>query len=49
MPARYGEMQHSVLAAGRAKAVLGWTPETTIEEGMQRTVAWVRDPSQNRC
>ena len=30
---------------GRARKLLGWTPEVAIEEGIQRTVAWYLDNS----
>ena len=38
--ARPGEVQRIYLDASRAKAVLGWTPQVTFEEGLKRTVAW---------
>jgi UDP-glucuronate 4-epimerase len=28
---------------GNLQAVTGWKPETTIEEGVQRFVAWYRE------
>jgi UDP-glucose 4-epimerase len=36
-PARLGEIQRSVLDAGRAREVLGWTAATRIEEGLRLT------------
>jgi len=39
-PARAGEVQRIYLDASRAKAVLGWTPQVSFEEGLKRTVAW---------
>ena len=27
----------------KAKAQLGWTPEVNLEEGLQRTFAWLRE------
>jgi len=39
-PARAGEVQRIYLDASRAKAVLGWTPQVSFEEGLRRTVAW---------
>jgi UDP-glucose 4-epimerase len=38
--ARAGEVQRIYLDASRAKAVLGWAPQVTFEEGLKRTVAW---------
>ncbi len=40
--ARPGEVQRIYLDASRAKAVLGWTPKVTFEEGLRRTVEWYR-------
>jgi UDP-glucose 4-epimerase len=39
-PARPGEQRRSVLDAGRAKTLLGWTPATALDEGLSRTFAW---------
>jgi UDP-glucose 4-epimerase len=36
-PARLGEIERSVLAAGRARELLGWTAATRIEEGLRLT------------
>jgi UDP-glucose 4-epimerase len=36
-PARLGEIERSVLAAGRARDVLGWTAATRIDEGLRLT------------
>jgi UDP-glucose 4-epimerase len=36
-PARLGEIQRSVLDAGRAREVLGWTAATRIDEGLRLT------------
>ena len=41
-PARPGEQRRSVLDATRAKAQLGWTGATPLDEGLQRTIAWFR-------
>jgi len=41
--ARAGEVQRIYLDASRAKAVLGWTPQVSFEEGLKRTVAWYQD------
>jgi len=37
-PAKPGEQRRSVLDAGRAKAVLGWTPAIAFDEGLARTL-----------
>ena len=39
-PARKGELDRSVLAIGKAKAVLGWSPSVSLREGLERTVAY---------
>jgi UDP-glucose 4-epimerase len=36
-PARLGEIQRSVLGAGRAREVLGWSAATRIDEGLRLT------------
>ncbi|MER6171378.1 NAD-dependent epimerase/dehydratase family protein [Streptosporangium sp. NPDC001681] len=41
--ARPGELQRSALNANAAQRDLGWTAITTIEEGIARVYAWVRD------
>ncbi|MBI1962034.1 MAG: GDP-mannose 4,6-dehydratase [Candidatus Rokubacteria bacterium] len=41
-PARPGEQKRSVLDPSRAKARLGWTPATALEDGLRTTVAWFR-------
>ncbi len=38
--AKPGEQQRSVLGYARAQAVLGWRPQVSLREGLQRTVAW---------
>jgi UDP-glucose 4-epimerase len=36
--ARPGDVRRSVLDNGRARAVLGWTPRTSLEEGLALTI-----------
>jgi len=36
------EIPHQHLAAGKARAHLGWEPRYTLETGLDRTVAWYR-------
>jgi len=47
-PARAGEQRRSVLDAGRAKAILGWTPGTTLDDGLTRTLAWFKRHVERR-
>ncbi|HTQ45573.1 MAG TPA: GDP-mannose 4,6-dehydratase, partial [Polyangiaceae bacterium] len=37
------EIQHQWLSAAKARRVLGWTPHFTLDEGLDRTIAWYRD------
>jgi len=34
------EIRHQYLSAEKARQLLGWTPEFTLEEGLNRTLAW---------
>jgi UDP-glucose 4-epimerase len=40
-PARLGELQRSVLDAGKAERELGWRPEVSLEDGLRRTWEWI--------
>lgn len=42
-PERLGEQRRSVLANGKAKQVLGWTPQFDVERGMADTIRWYRE------
>jgi CDP-glucose 4,6-dehydratase len=37
------EIRHQFLSAGKARTVLNWHPEFTLDEGLDRTIAWYRD------
>jgi UDP-glucose 4-epimerase len=37
-PAKLGEQRHSALDAAAARQRLGWTPRTSLDEGLRRTV-----------
>ena len=39
---RRGDIKHSVLANGRARAALGWEPQTSMGDGLRSTIDWVR-------
>jgi UDP-glucose 4-epimerase len=43
--ARLGDVRRSVLDAGLANRELGWKPETSLEEGLALTWAWMREDS----
>ena len=38
--ARPGDLSRSCLVVDKARRVLGWKPETTLEEGIRRTLDW---------
>jgi CDP-glucose 4,6-dehydratase len=40
--AGHGEIDRQWLDASKAKAVLGWTPKISLEEGLRRTLDWYR-------
>src|ERR1700691_618968 len=37
------EIRRQYLSAQRARQLLNWTPEFTLDEGLERTIAWYRD------
>lgn len=37
------EIRHQYLSAEKARRVLGWHPLFTLEEGLDRTIAWYRE------
>lgn len=39
-PSRPGEQMESFLDCGKARTVLGWTPEVSLGEGLAKTFAW---------
>ena len=43
---RLGEQRRSVLANGKAKQVLGWSPQVDVARGMAQTIAWYREHRQ---
>ena len=42
---RAGELRHIALECGLAKSELGWSPRTSLREGLEATVAWLRRAS----
>jgi UDP-glucose 4-epimerase len=42
-PARPGEQRTVRADIGQARAVLGWQPRTSFEEGLSHTIRWARD------
>lgn len=45
-PAKLGETRHIYLDAGKAARELGWTPRVTLEEGLEKTVSYLRDSAR---
>ncbi|MEZ0362896.1 GDP-mannose 4,6-dehydratase [Mycobacterium sp. pUA109] len=41
-PPRLGDLKRSCLDISRAERVLGWRPQTSLDEGLRRTVAYFR-------
>ncbi len=37
------EIRHQFLSAEKARTVLNWRPEFTLDEGLDRTIAWYRE------
>ena len=37
------EIPHQYLSAAKARAMLGWKPKHTLEEGLQKTIEWYRE------
>jgi CDP-glucose 4,6-dehydratase len=37
------EIRHQYLSAERARRMLSWAPLFTLEEGLERTIAWYRE------
>ena len=48
--ARPGEQRHSVLAADRARSLLGWQPNVALNDGLKQTFSWfaARAPARDR-
>ncbi|MBN2309140.1 MAG: NAD-dependent epimerase/dehydratase family protein, partial [Candidatus Hydrogenedentes bacterium] len=42
-PSRVGEVTHYVANIGKARALLGYNPQTALREGIARAVAWARE------
>lgn len=46
---RKGEVRHISLDASRIKSELGWSPRTSLEQGIRRAVAYYRDKRDKNC
>lgn len=46
-PLRPGEIVQIYLSGQKAKKVLGWHPEVSVEEGLRQTVTWLRQVKQS--
>jgi len=42
---RPGQVSRHTCDATKARRILGWTPRTSFEDGLDRTIAWYRDNS----
>jgi len=43
IPHRKNEVWYNSGSPEKIRTILGWTPETSLDEGLQRTIAWVKD------
>ena len=41
------EIRHQYLSAERARRILNWKPQFTLDEGLERTIAWYREALQS--
>lgn len=48
-PERPGEVQRISLANGKAKELLGWTPEVSLKEGLAETIEFFRKKQKAAC
>lgn len=48
-PARLGEVRRSALDASKAVRLLGWSPRTTLEQGLERTYGWFAERESRRA
>lgn len=39
-PPRTGDLRSNLVSASRARKLLGWSPETSLDQGLQQTVEW---------
>jgi len=46
--ARPGDIRHSLADIGLAAELLGYTPENSIDEGLEKTVEWFKNASPLR-
>lgn len=42
LPSRIFDVPVNYLNIGKAKRLLGWVPQTGIDEGLRRTIAWIK-------
>jgi UDP-N-acetylglucosamine 4-epimerase len=47
-PPKPGDVRHSLADIERAKAILHYRPEITVEEGLRRTIAWYKSQTAQR-
>lgn len=45
-PERKGDVKHSLASIDKATTLLGYNPEVSVQEGLQRTFRWYRDQKQ---
>ena len=45
-PARTGDVKHSLADITKAKQLLGYTPNVSVEEGLRKTFNWYKKQHQ---
>lgn len=48
-PARMGDLRRSCLNIDKARSVFGWSPATTVAQGVEQTVRWALAERQSRA
>jgi len=46
-PPRHGDIKRSCLNIDKAKRILGWAPDVSLEEGLKKTVQWYSTHNKN--
>jgi UDP-glucose 4-epimerase len=41
-PAKQGEVFRSYISQEKAASLLGWSPTVSLQDGLERTIAWFR-------
>jgi nucleoside-diphosphate-sugar epimerase len=47
-PVRSGDIHHSLASIAKAETILGWRPQTPLEEGLRQTLHWMRSEEEGK-